>query len=207
MFEDGSLNMIEGLPSYGDVEETIEKIVAIKCARWSFPGCDSDDIAQEVRLICFKALQKYDPSKENKGIFYFLAKSVDNGLYNLGRGIYFDNNPPCTRCPNYNKVTKECCGSDKYVQYRKRMDRRRAIDNPKIFSSLVDNNNDDSNKDSAGLEKMESSLTGVIDLDEHIRTNLEPELIPHYYEMVSGQISLVPPRIKRKIRDRIREIL
>lgn len=201
----GSLIMIEGLPSYDDVQDIIEKIVAIKCARWSFPGCDSDDIAQEVRILCFKALQKYDPAKENKGIFYFLAKSVDNGLYNKGRGVYFDNNPPCTRCPEYNKETKECCGSERYLKYRKNMERRRAIDNPIIFSSVVDKGDGEEGVES--LEQCEVSSTGFIDLDEHIRTNLDPDLIGYYDDMVSGQVSLVPSRIKRKIRNQIREIL
>jgi hypothetical protein len=199
--------MTEGLPSYSDVEDTIEKIVVIKCARWKFPGHDSDDIAQEIRMICFKALQKYDPSKENKGIFYFLAKSVDNGLYNMGRGIYFDNNPPCTRCPDFNKETKECCGSQRYVDYKKRMERRRAIDNPLIFSSVVDNGDNDTGRESAGLEKMESSLTGLVNLTDHIEAHLEEDLVPHFHEMVSGQISLVPPRIRRKIRERVKDIL
>lgn len=197
-----------GLPTYEDLHVTIEKIVAMKSSRWSFPGMDSDDIAQEVRLLCFQALQKYDPEKEGKGVFYFLVKCVDNGLYNKGRGIYFDNNPPCMRCPDYNKATKICCGSPRKAEYDARMARRRAIDNPmSLHGSDSTASTSDFEPSPFEIKTAVGSITGVINLDEHIQEKLDPELVPHYMTMVNGGEGDVPIAIRRQIREMVKEIL
>jgi len=199
------MTIASGLPTYQDLETTIEKIVAMKVARWSFPGMDTDDISQEIRLICFQALQKYDLSKEGKGVFYFLAKCVDNRLYNHGRGIYFDNNPPCTRCPDYNKVTKICCGSPRKSEYDLRMARRRAIDNPISLHSAA--SEDESISDILyGTNTYIGSSTGVVDLDEHISDLLHSDLLDYYQLIKNGNSNDVPITIRRKIRDAVRRI-
>jgi hypothetical protein len=193
-------------PTYKELEETIEKIVSLKVSRWTFPGYEPDDIAQEVRLLCWQALKKYDHSKEGKGVFYFLAKCVDNGLYNKGRGIYFDNNPPCRRCPKYDPARpKECCGSQRMIDYQNRMARRRAIDNPcSLYAGMGD---------SGGVcETFEfrtaiGSTTGAINLDVEIRSHLGNDLVPYYEQMISGNTADVPIVIRRQIREVVREIV
>jgi hypothetical protein len=193
-------------PTYDDLEETIEKIVSMKVARWTFPGHDSDDIAQEVRVFCWQALKKYDFAKEGKGVFYFLTKCVDNGLYNKGRGVYFDNNPPCKRCPDYDpQRPRECCGSQRMIDYQNRMAQKRAIDNPCSLFSMPDNQN-------GATEAFEyrtsvGSLTGMVNLDLEIRANLDEDLIPFYEAMLNGDYTDVPISIKRQIREAVKEII
>jgi len=197
--------VVSGMPTYESLEVTIEKIVAMKASTWSFPGMDPDDIAQEVRLLCFQALQKYDPAKEGKGAFYFLAKCVDNGLFNKGRGIYFDNNPPCTRCPDYDRKNKICCGSQRKIDYDIRMARRRAIDNPtSLYGNVA---NDDFDSSPFGRETAIGSTTGVVDLDEHIKEVLEPHLVQDYEAMASGDPSEVSMAAKREIREVVRRVM
>lgn len=195
------------LPSYEELQPTIEKLVAMKMARWKFPGMEPDDIAQEVRILCFLALQKYDPLKEGKGVFYFLAKCVDNGLYNKGRGIYFDNNPPCVRCPDYNRETKECCGSQRKKDYDMRMARRRAIDNPVSLNGSDGSKENEDTSSSFEFTTAVGSATGLVDLDAHIRDHLEPQLVPHYEALASGDASTVPMSARRQVREAIKEMM
>ncbi len=93
---------------YYDVEDLVETIVHMKKGKYAFPGHDSEDLAQDIRLICWEALNKFDQNKLGKSVFHFVARCVDNALYNKFRGVYLDNNPPCLRCPMYIKETKEC---------------------------------------------------------------------------------------------------
>ena len=115
----------------------------MKKAKYNYPGVDAEDLAQDIRLMCWEALEKkFDPNKLGKSVFHFVARVVDNGLYNKFRGIYLDNNPPCLRCPEYIKKTKSCAieeiGCDRIVAYRDRMSRKRAIASPLSYNAHLD---------------------------------------------------------------------
>lgn len=71
--------------AYEDVSMDIERLVSMKVGRYHIPGYDRDDMAQEIRLTCVKALSKYDKSKNNSTPFHFLARCVDNRLRNMVR--------------------------------------------------------------------------------------------------------------------------
>lgn len=57
----------------------------MKAGLYVIPGYDRDDVGQEIRLTCVRALEKYDASKNNSTPFHFLARCVDNRLRNLLR--------------------------------------------------------------------------------------------------------------------------
>jgi len=71
--------------SYEDVAEDIERLVSMKVNLYVIPGFDREDVAQEIRMVCVKALAKYDESKNHSTPFHFLARCADNRLRNLVR--------------------------------------------------------------------------------------------------------------------------
>lgn len=189
--------------TYAEAHSTIEKIVSIKARQYVKPGQSKDDVAQEIRIICFQALEKYDSTRVGRSVFHFLARCVDNGLYNQQRGIYLDNNPPCLRCEHYIKETKGCAiqesGCDRIVQYRDKMARRRAVLAPISY-------NVDEEEERVDIGYVPSA-TGQLNLDEHIRSTIDPSLLESYNKMIQEGHNSVPPKIRKKIQAFIKSIL
>jgi len=75
--------------TYADVEHVVEYLVKSKAYGYTFDCYAADDIAQEIRIICFNALPKFDPDKVKDGkLQNFFGRCVDNGLKNLKRDNY-----------------------------------------------------------------------------------------------------------------------
>jgi len=202
------MTAISGL-TYADSEDLVETIVSMKKTKYNYPGFDAEDLAQDIRLICWESLKKFDPNKLGKSVFHFVARCVDNRLYNKFRGIYLDNNPPCLRCEHYIKETKTCAiqesGCDRIVQYRTRMARKRAIAAPLSYNAQLDpeNETDFSQHESMAV----GSTTGVFDLDDTLRASLDEPLIPYYDLMTNGASHEVPPYFKRLVQRQVALIL
>lgn len=196
--------------AYNDAQDLVETIVSIKKTKYNFPGVDPEDLAQDIRVMCWEALEhKFDPDKLGKSVFHFVARVVDNGLYNKFRGVYLDNNPPCLRCEHYIKDTKGCAidevGCDRIVSYRDRMARKRAIAAPLSYNSFLD---DQENSDFTSHESLSiGSTTGVCDLDDTLRSSLDESLVPYYDQMVGGKIDSVPVHYRRIIQKQVRMII
>lgn len=195
--------------AYTDAEDLVETIVSMKKHKFNFPGTDPDDLAQDIRLICWESLGKVDPDKLGKSVFHFVARCVDNALYNKFRGVYLDNNPPCLRCPEYIKETKTCrideIGCDRIVAYRDRMARKRAIAAPLSYNAHLDA---DDEQDFSYHESLSvGSTTGVCDLDDTLRSELDENLIPYYEQMLEGRADDVPVHFRRLIQRQVRLIL
>ena len=71
--------------SYETLQTDIERLVSMKCDLYTIPGYDREDVGQEIRFICLKALEKYDTAKNHSTPFNYLARCVDNRLRNLLR--------------------------------------------------------------------------------------------------------------------------
>ena len=71
--------------TYEDLATDIERLVSMKAGLYVIPGFDREDVGQEIRMTCVKALTKYDAAKNNSTPFHFLARCVDNRLRNLLR--------------------------------------------------------------------------------------------------------------------------
>ena len=195
---------------YDTVQDLVETIVSMKKTKYShFPGTDVEDLAQDIRLECWRVLGLHDPNKEGKSLFHYVARCVDNFLYNQFRGVFLDNNPPCLRCPDYIRETKSCrieeVGCDRIVSYRKRMARKRAIAAPLSYNAHLDS---DAESDFSHHESLSvGSTTGVCDLDDSIRTELDETLIPYYDNMVNGEMDQVPAHYRRMVQRQVRLIL
>lgn len=70
---------------YADLNDSVERLVSMKASKYKIPGYEREDVAQEIRMVAFKALQKYDATKNHSTPFYFIARCVDNHLINLRR--------------------------------------------------------------------------------------------------------------------------
>ena len=196
--------------TYEHAEDLVETIVSMKKAKYNFPGVDPEDLAQDIRLMCWEALEhKFDPNKLGKSVFHFVARVVDNGLYNKFRGVYLDNNPPCLRCEHYIKETKGCAidevGCDRIVSYRDRMARKRAIAAPLSYNAHLDS---EEGSDFTAHESLSvGSNTGVCDLDDTLRSSIDEELVPYYDKMVRGEAESVPIHYRRMVQRQVRIII
>jgi len=192
---------VSGIISYADVEQVVEAIVFTESRRYCslLPGLDMDDIEQEVRLECIRVMGEYDPSRIGPYPYKFFQTCVRNKFYNMRRGVYVPNNPPCTRCHLWDKSRRTCMveevGCQKIVDYRKGMERRQAIQRPASME------NDNAVHSQAG-----SDIDALV-LDESIRATLPPELIPSYEKMLDGKSDEVPSRIKSSIRKHVKRML
>ncbi len=75
--------------TYDDIEEIVEYLVRTKSYGYTFDCYTTEDIAQEIRIICFNALNKLDPERVKDGkLQNFFGRCVDNGLKNLKRDNY-----------------------------------------------------------------------------------------------------------------------
>lgn len=184
---------------YPQVSGIIEALVHTETRRLSRYAPDRPDLEQEVRLACIKACQLYDPHRIGPSPYQFLKTCVRNHLYNLSRGKYVPNNPPCSRCPLWDRANRTCIikeeGCEKIKVYRENMATKAALHKP----------------ENATYETLDSRQGGVADesfmLDASIRDVLPPNLIPHYEAMLNGHSSDIPVKIRTQIRKIVRDLL
>lgn len=182
--------------NYSDVESIVEALVNTEGVRYPIPGLDRDDIAQEIRLECFRVLSHFDSSRIGPSPYKYLQTCVRNYLYNKRRGVWVPNNPPCVRCPLWDRANRRCMIEEKdcakIVQYRENMAVKADLRKP---ASLETDVFDDSTQD-----EHQAML-----LDMSIRNELPETLLPHYETMLKG--GKITPRIKKQIRDIVTNII
>ena len=185
-----------GTPTYGDISDIVEALVNTEGRRYPIPGYDHDDIAQEIRVECLRVLPYFDASRIGPSPYKYLQTCVRNFLYNMRRGIWVPNNPPCVRCPLWDRVRRTCTieeiGCDKIVQYRENMAAKADLRKPSSLEDDVSDNYHD--------EQAEAML-----LDQSIRGVLSQRLIPFYEKMLIGE--KITARVKREIRLIVAEII
>jgi hypothetical protein len=196
---------VSGAVTYGQITEIVEALVCIKGRSVHIPGFGPEDIAQEIRTECFKAISKYDDTRIGPNPYTFLDRCVHNHLYNMRRGIYVPNNPPCIRCPFWDKANKTCTIDEmdpddrtipcrKITQYRQNMLTKASLKGP----STLENDPYDNNV---------SVDSDYIDLHESIREYLPNHLKDSYELMAVGRSDLVTHNHKKQIRELVRIML
>lgn len=185
-----------GTPTYSDISDIVEALVYTEGKRFPIPGYDHDDIAQEIRMECFRVLPYFDATRIGPSPYKYLQTCIRNFLYNMRRGIWVPNNPPCVRCPLWDKLRRTCTideiGCDKIVQYRENMAAKADLRKPTSLEDDV-------------LDNSQDQETDAMLLDQSIRDTLPHNLLPFYAKMLVGE--KIPARIKRQIRLIVVEII
>ncbi len=188
-----------GQLQYEDIEGIVEALVFTEGRRVPIPGLTFDDLAQEIRLECLRVLPTYERQKSPVP-FKYLQICVRNRLYNMRRGVYVPNNPPCARCPLWDKEAKICkiaeVGCQDIIDYRLGMDKKASLRSPSVL------NEESSGADVRSVMELEAKI-----LDEDIRDRLPRELLTDYIRMISGHGHRVSQRQKRRIRDFVQRVL
>lgn len=90
--------MASGL-TYTQQEDIIERVARNKAFQYRNVGYyDIDDLMQEVRIKCWNAMEKYDPSC-GVNLYVFLSVCAENRIRDIKRSILYKHNKPCLRCP------------------------------------------------------------------------------------------------------------
>lgn len=88
------------------------------------------------------------------------------------------------------------------------MSRKRAIAAPLSFNHNTSNAENDEDQDYSHHEGLAvGSTTGVCDLNDSLRSSLDPQLIEYYDMMVAGNADAVPAHFKRLVQRQVRLIL
>jgi hypothetical protein len=88
------------------VLEIIERCVGILSGKFRFGYYELEDIKQEARLMALEVIPKFDP-KKNKTLDNLIYIHLRNRLVNFKRNNYKRNEPPCIKCPFYDKYLKK----------------------------------------------------------------------------------------------------
>ena len=181
---------------YSQVSSIIESLIQIEGPKHNIPGYDRDDIAQEIRLECWRVLEFFESDSETYTPFKFFRTCVQNRLFNLKRGIWVPNNPPCVRCPLWDRANKTCLikeeGCEKIVNYRHNLSIKAQLRNPSTLEIDITKHDSDAESD-------------VIILDFSIRDALGPKLLAQYEDLILGKE--IPYSAKKKIRKIVLDII
>jgi hypothetical protein len=191
---------VSGVITYDDVQQVIDAVVYTESRKYAplLPGMEIEDVEQEIRYECLKAMGSYDPDRIGPYPYRFFQVCVKNHFYNMRRGIYVPNNPPCYRCHLWDKSRKICLidevGCDKIVDHRKNMERKAALKRPATLEGETTGTYSDRD-------------LGNFILDESIKDILPDELRMDYELMKSGKADEVSPRNKAAIRNIVRRVI
>lgn len=169
-----------------EVLDSIEVIVKGLSHKFKFGYHELDDMAQETRVECIKALDRYDPTKGK--LETFLWTNAKNRLSNLKRNKYERYDKPCLKCPlsaydpDCLKSDNECtayddkCDCTPYNNWLKRNSAKKNIMSPVGIQQVRDENESNMRMENCPVEKMYNE--SLIDLiDEKIPVNLRTQWI------------------------------
>ena len=191
---------VSGVLSYTPEVSGVIESIAFKESRLAARSrMERDDLRQEIRMACIRALVQFDASRIGPSPYIFLLRCAQNHVYNLNRGTLVPNNPPCTRCPLWDKKNKLCTineiGCDKIVEYRKNMQTKASI---KHADNLGD-------QDTATL--FHQGNQDAIALYTSIKDVMPKSLLPDLEKILSGRIKEVSAKKKAQIRKIVRDLL
>jgi DNA-directed RNA polymerase specialized sigma24 family protein len=183
------------------VLQTIENVVKRLAKKFSFPGFDPDDIAQEGRIMAMDALPRY--KAEMGPLVNFLTTHVRRRLINLKRNHYRRTDPPCLECyhcdqegrrPEHHDENGYC---QNYLRWRSRNDRRACL-----AASCEANANDEqtATPDNASTDVEVKEILSLINRE------LPVELRSAWLRLRDDAAG-VPAEMKRRMEKAIRDIL
>lgn len=190
-------------PKYSDIEHIVEYLVKTKSRAASFDCYSPEDIGQEIRIICFRALDHFDITrvKEDKWQNFF-GRCVDNGLKNLKRDKFLRTSPPCKKDCEFlhgDEYLDNALGAvcKRWLRFRKNLQRKIKIRHPIPIDIIGDNI-----KDTSHEKEIEAS-----DLEKHLLSSIPSFLRGNLRLMLDGKAKLVPRKEKKKIQELVRTLL
>lgn len=188
--------------SYKDIEKIVEYLVRTKSRIYSFDCYTNEDIGQEIRIICFRALEHFDITrvKEDKWQNFF-GRCVDNGLKNLKRDNYLRTSPSCKGDCGFlhgdqyiNELGRVC---KKWLKFRKNLQRKIKVKHPIPIAIIGDNVKD-------GNQEREIETR---DLEKYVLESIPVDLRGHLRLMLDGHNKRVPRKEKKRIQELVKRIL
>jgi len=189
--------------TYEDIESVVEDLARIKRKKYARRFIDADDIAQEVRIKCWKSIHVYDPER-GQSIRTFLNVCTENHLRNLMRDNFVTFNPPNKKDPEYfdqsGKPTEKALKDIRIQKYLKRYKRKRAVKMPASVDRVFANTAEGMpcTHDHAGHVNLDVSIRQIL-FDRH------PKVIQYYDILITG--GAIPKSIKIQIQEVVEEIL
>lgn len=188
--------------SYNDIAEIVEYLVKTKSHQNTFDCYDQDDISQEIRLICLKALEHFDVSKVRMKLVNFFGRCVDNALKNLKRDNYIRYGQPCNADCAYlhgdeyldSDLAKVC---KRWIKYRQNLQNKINIKHPVSVDTV---------SDSISAPDFEEEIE-TKDLKEYLISQIDDELRPHLINILEGDRRDVPANHRHKIQRFIKKIM
>lgn len=186
---------------YPSISGVIERIVYyfINVKQVRIPDMGEDDIRQEIRIKCLHALKPgvFDHSKSGKTPYAYLRRVIHNFLYNLKRGTWTPNNPPCVRCKQWDRTLRKCLINEidckKMEKYRISMKARADLRTPIGFDEYYL----DGQRTFGSIEEME--------LDEFISIKLPEGYLDYYQTLKRGEG--VPDKIVEELKEMVLKII
>lgn len=186
--------------SYEDISEIVEYLVKVKSHTYVFDCYTEDDIGQEIRMICLRALDHFDMSRVNdEKLVNFFGRCVDNALKNLKRDNYIRVTPPCnSECKNLHEESddmhKVC---KRWLNFKSNLQRKISVKHPINIDVVSDNVRDVNSEEEVDVE----------DLKVYILSRIDGSLRPSLKIMFYGNPDDVPLRERRLIQAFIKDLL
>jgi len=188
--------------TYSDIEDIVEELVRVKCGNYTFDVYDKHDIAQEIRILCLKALKKFEPKMQPREKWInFFGRCVDNGLMNLKRDKYV--RPTFSHKKEYENLDEKDDGEEarklreKHQQHQAKIKTKLAIRHAMPIDGFGDIIQNRRMKDEMAYK----------DLELHLLEQARPDIIDALRHMLNGEVHLVKPRDKKKVRAFVDKVL
>jgi len=106
---------------YHNQEDIIERVARNKAFQYRKVGFyETDDLMQEVRIKCWNAIDKYNPTC-GTNLYVFLSVCAENRIRDIKRSVLYKHNKPCLKCPFWS-ATAAASGQHDCLVYWEKME-------------------------------------------------------------------------------------
>lgn len=190
--------------TYEDIEDIVEYLVRAKARDNVFDCWDADDIAQEIRIICLKALDSFEPEKamDRKTIINYFGTCVDTRLKNVKRDNYIRFNPPFSKA-RVREIEEN--PEENAEDFQRLQNFKHGIEEQKKIkhASPIDNIGESSIKGHSDLDR----IVVANDMEQYLIDSIDESLRPALMNLLKGDKRKVNIRVRRRIQASIRTIL
>jgi hypothetical protein len=187
---------------YEDIADIVEYLVRTKSSSYSFDCYTPEDIAQEIRIICFRSLDKLDLERVKDGkLQNFFGRCVDNGLKNLKRDNYVRASSPYKKkfeqLEDEDKSEEAEFIREKWQHHQNNIKRRLAIKHAVPIDGLSELINNDRFQ-----KEMEYK-----DLERYLLEAASDDIIIPLKLILNGKIAKISRNEKRRVQQFVKKLL